>query len=125
MADDDVPDKPRRTKPSYTVSGAPPHDGHWDSAAPAPVNEATGQARDYWVLPPEERAKGFVRPVRKTYVHDRCGGTTSMATSIAETYARDPAYYGTTFCHRCKAHFPVGEDGEFTWADGSGEKVGT
>jgi len=29
-----------------------------------------------------------------------------------------------TFCAVCRAHFPVGEDGEFTW-DGTTEKVGT
>jgi hypothetical protein len=46
-----------------------------------------------------------------------------MGLSIAETYARDPHYYGGTYCAGCRAHYPVGEDGEFVWDDGS--KVGT
>ena len=28
-----------------------------------------GQQEDYIVLTPEERAKGFVRPVRRSYIH--------------------------------------------------------
>ena len=48
-----------------------------------------------------------------------CDTTTSMAQSIAETYATRPDYYGATFCVNCRAHFPVGERGEFIWEDGS------
>lgn len=48
-----------------------------------------------------------------------------MGNALAETYARDPKYYGATMCVHCKGHFPVGENGEFRWNDGSGEKVGT
>lgn len=83
-----------------------------------------GQQKDYVVLSAEERAKGFVRPVRRSYVHDKCGTLTTMSQSIAETYARDFSFYSGTFCTGCGAHFPVGEDGEFTWA-GESEKVGT
>lgn len=36
-----------------------------------------GQQRDYVVLAKEERAKGFVRPVRRTYKHLKCGTTTT------------------------------------------------
>lgn len=82
-----------------------------------------GQQRDYVVLAEEERAKGFVRPVRRTYVHQKCGAATTMSQTIAETYARQPDFYSGTFCVGCGAHFPVGEDGEFVWDDGS--KVGT
>lgn len=82
-----------------------------------------GQQRDYVVLSQEERAKGFIRPVRRTYVHMKCGVATTMAQSIAETYARDPFFYSGTFCVCCRKHFPVGEDGEFVWDDG--QKVGT
>lgn len=82
-----------------------------------------GQQKDYVILSAAERAKGFVRPVRRTYVHQKCGGATTMSQDIAETYARDPFFYSGTFCVGCRAHFPVGEDGEFTWDDGS--KVGT
>ena len=42
----------------------------------------------------------------------------------AETYARDPKFYSGTFCVTCKAHRPVGANGEFVWA-GTAEKVGT
>ena len=87
------------------------------------INPATGQQRGYVVLSDAERAKGFVRPVRTTYVHDKCGGATTMGRALAETYARDPHFYSGTFCVGCKAHFPVGEDGEFTWDDGT--KVGS
>jgi hypothetical protein len=83
-----------------------------------------GQQECYLVLSEEERAKGFVRPVRRTYIHDRCGGATTMGLALAETYARNPSFYGGTFCAICGAHFPVGEHGEFTW-DGTSDKVGT
>jgi len=86
---------------------------------------ADGQQKNYLVLSPEERAKGFVRPVRTKYIHTKCGSTTTMGEAIAETYARKPGFYSGTFCAECKGHFPVGEDGEFVWADGSGQKVGT
>jgi hypothetical protein len=88
--------------------------------APVPM------ADKYLVLSEEERAKGFVRPLRTTYVHDRalggCGATTTMGLAIAETYARKPRFYGATFCVRCSMHRPVGE---FTWIGDGGEKVGT
>lgn len=74
-----------------------------------------GQHWFYLVLSDEERAKGFVRPLRHAYVHDTCGAVTHMGTAIAETYARDPQFYGRTYCVACKDHFPVGEDGEFHW----------
>lgn len=83
-----------------------------------------GQQKGYVVLSDEERAKGFVRPVRESYVHTQCGAVTRMGRSIAETYARDPKFYTGTFCVNCGGHFPVGADGEFTW-DGTSEKVGT
>jgi hypothetical protein len=87
------------------------------------INPATGQQKGYVVLSAEERAKGFVRPVRRSYIHDKCGVLTTMGQSLAETYARDPYFYSGTFCCGCGAHFPAGEDGEFKWEDG--ERVGT
>lgn len=84
----------------------------------------TGMQKDYVVLAEEERAKGFVRPVRRTYVHLKCSTATTMAQTIAETYARNPFFYSGTFCVGCRVHFPVGPKGEFVW-DGSDEKVGT
>lgn len=82
-----------------------------------------GQQQDYVVLAEEERAKGFVRPVRRTYRHLKCGDTTTMGLTLAETYARDPHFYSGTFCCNCRAHFLVGEDGEFVWIDDN-SKVG-
>jgi len=52
-----------------------------------------------------------------------CGTITSMGQAIAETYARDPEFYGSTFCCGCSKYLPVGEQGEFEWLDGS--KVGS
>lgn len=88
------------------------------------IDTATGMQRDYVVLTDEERAKGFVRQVRRSYVHTTCGTMTTMGVKLAETYARDPGFYSATFCVKCKGHFPVGASGEFTW-EGSTEKVGT
>ena len=83
-----------------------------------------GMQKTYLVLSEEEREKGFVRPLRRSYKHLSCGAVTTMGTAIAETYARDPHFYGGTYCARCQAHFPVGESGEFVW-DGTDEKVGS
>lgn len=140
-----------------------------------------GQQESYVVLSEEERAKGFVRPVRNSYVHigrnyngtdvvvldepyqpdngktyfatyvtlrneagkaigwgyltgpqldeyydnegfvGGCGTLTEMGRPIAETYAREPSYYGSTFCVGCKKHIDVNE---FTW-EGTNEKVGS
>lgn len=88
------------------------------------INPTSGMQKGYVILSDEERAKGFVRPVRRSYLHLTCGGVTTMGASIAETYARDPFFYGGTFCAHCRSHFPVGADGEFIW-DGTTEKVGT
>lgn len=82
-----------------------------------------GMQKGYIVLSEAERARGFVRPVRRTYVHEKCGVATTMRQALAETYARDPKFYSGTFCAGCREHFPVGADGEFVWDDGS--KVGT
>ena len=81
------------------------------------------QADAYLVLSEAERAAGFVRPVRTSYVHETCGTETTMGLAIAQTYARQPSFYGATYCVGCRQHLPVGEHGEFVWNDGS--KVGT
>jgi hypothetical protein len=124
------------------------------------------QQEVYLVLSEEERAKGFVRPLRYSYRHvgkqpkyplvdipeDRkdvaekygyikweaypeselpktgrywtqaqfdeidkgCGTVTSMGRELAETYARDPSFYGATYCVHCQKHLPVEE---FVWVD--------
>lgn len=84
-----------------------------------------GQQVAHVVLSPEERAKGFVRPVRTKYLHTKCGVVTTMPLAIGETYARDPTFYGRTFCVGCRAYFLVGAEGDVVWDDGSGQKVGT
>jgi hypothetical protein len=145
------------------TSGEPvPEDGSHRELRP------DGQQKGYVVLTPEERAKGFVKPVRKSYTHvgapaapanlrdltpkevelygstygyakfepysadpdgegrfwtkaelaragRRCGALTTMARSIAETYARNPYFYSGTFCCQCGAHFDLSE---FLWEDG-------
>lgn len=104
------------------------------------VTDETGQQKAYLVLSEEERSKGFVRPVRFTYIHvgvngheidptdmskhgrtgNACGVATKMGTALAETYARDPKFYGATYCVGCETHLPVNE---FKWEDG--EVVGS
>ena len=98
-----------------TNSGREPEDKNC-IGAPAPIDPETGMHKDYWVLSDEERAKGFVRPVREKHIHKKCGVVTRMGIKIAETYARDPKFYGSTFCVFCKNHYPVGE---FIWDDES------
>ena len=140
--------------------------------------EPSSQSKAYLILSEEERAKGFVRPVRDSYQHvgivgpdpsnttqplteeqktlyasqeyvlyekypegshavgrywtqkqlDKvgtgCGAVTTMSQGLAETYARQPGFYGGTYCVGCKMHLPVGQDGEFVW-DGTQERVGS
>lgn len=103
-----------------------------------------GMNEAYLVLSEEERAKGFVRPVRTTYVHlymedgsdvpyplvsmkgvKGCGAATTMGLALAETYARDPRFYGATYCVGCRTHLPVAE---FLWDDTeghNGQRVGS
>jgi hypothetical protein len=88
------------------------------------IDPRTGMQKGYVVLSEEERAKGFVEPVRKSYKHLVCGTTTTMGLALAETSARDPSFYSGTYCAGCGTHFPVGEDGDFVWA-GTDQKVGT
>lgn len=85
------------------------------------IDPSTGMQKGYVVLSDEERAKGFVRPVRRGYVHSSCGTLTTMSLSIAETYARDPGFYTGTFCAGCCSHFPLDQ---FVW-DGTDEQVGS
>lgn len=141
--------------------------------------DKTPQHEAYLVLSEEERAKGYVRPVRRTYIHvgasgpkyplrdltederdDRrlgelygyvkfeayqevdeessvtgrfwtqaqldnvgngCGCATTMGRELAETYAREPKFYGATYCVGCQKHLAVDE---FIW-DGTKERVGS
>ena len=101
----------------------------------------TGQHDGYIVLCEEERAKGFVRPYRDRYQHvgalqqlvndagenthqvrvGGCGTVTTMGRALSETYARDPSFYGATFCCGCNRHLPVAE---FVWSK-DGQQVGS
>jgi hypothetical protein len=83
--------------------------------------DRAGQNEVYLVLSEEERAKGFVRPVRKAYIHNTCGSITSMGQALSETYARDPQFYGATYCVNCAKHLPVAE---FIW-ESDGTVVGS
>lgn len=86
------------------------------------VDEApVSQADVYLVLSAEERAKGFVRPVRQSYKHAACGSVTTMGLALSETYARDPKFYGATYCVVCAMHRPVAE---FAW-EPDGQTVGS
>lgn len=99
-----------------------------------------GQNEVYLVLSEAERAMGFVRPYRNSYVHvgvggrevdpsdaskhgrtGGCGVETSMGLPLSETYARDPKFYGATYCVGCHRHYPVAE---FVWSK-DGEVVGS
>lgn len=115
------PEHVHRKPERMLISGAPvPEDrSHTE------INPATGMQRDYIVLSDAERAKGFVKPVRRKYIHAYpseinrqigCGGETTMGTALAETYARNPRFYNGTFCVHCKTHFPLNQ---FIW-DGGG-----
>lgn len=146
------------------TDGSPVTEDHRD------IDPATGMKKGYIVLTAEERAKGFVRPVRRSYKHigarpkyplrdlteeekqrhaandyvsfepypdsespvtgrfwtqkqlkSGCQGTTTMSLPLAETYARDPGFYGGTFCSTCHEHFPLNE---FVW-QGTTERVGS
>ena len=151
-----------------------------DPAQVDTTDRSDGQQKSYLVLSDEERAKGFVRPVRASYRHvgapppryplrdlteeeltkharfqyvkyeaypepnpdgssivgrywtqaqldavnKGCGTVTTLGSAIAETYARNPSFYGGTFCCGCGKHLPVGASGEFVWV-GTDERVGT
>ena len=82
------------------------------------------QSKAYLVLSDEELDKGFIRPIRTSYLHLICNTVTTMSYELAATYARQPNFYGATYCCRCSMHLPVGPDGEFIW-EPDGSKVGT
>jgi hypothetical protein len=149
--------------------------GFEEGSVPGPVKD-NGQHESYWILSDEERAKGWVRPLRFKYVRvgpeppkyalrplteeelerhgeygyvakedypedpnssisgrfwtqahidavkvGGCGTETRMSQKIAETYARQPDFYGATFCCGCGTHLPVSH---FEWSDKSG-RVGS
>jgi hypothetical protein len=110
-----------------TSDSADPRLTHGSDDVPVPMAEV------YLVLSEEERGKGFVRPLRRSYFHvgvdgtegDRTGGACGMQThmglALCETYARQPSFYGSTYCTDCQMHRPVVE---FVWAE-DGQVVGS
>lgn len=50
-----------------------------------------------------------------------CGAVTKMGRELAETYARNPHFYGATYCVGCQMHRPLAE---FVWV-ADGETVGS
>lgn len=149
-----------------TTDPTDPRLGHGPNDTPGPQNKV------YLVLSQTEIAKGFVRPLRRTYKHvgekpkyplreltqeehdnydafnyvafevyldneheditgrywtqkqldnNVCGAITTMALEICETYARNPSFYGSTYCTSCRTHKPVEE---FIWVE-DGKVVGS
>lgn len=133
------------------MAAAPPVDrsrvcttsGESPAQVRAKQTNETGQHESYIVLCEEERQKGFVRPYRDAYRHvgrlkrdnaasdagvheiyqreGGCGTVTTMGRALSETYARDPEFYGATFCCGCNRHLPVSE---FVWT-ADGQQVGS
>lgn len=113
---------------TFTTDPNDPRLGHGSDDGKTPQHDV------YLVLSKEEIAKGYIRPVRDTYIHvgiggheidpgdwsrhgrtgRGCGVATKMARPFAETYARDPKFYGSTYCVGCGMHLPVQE---FVWED--------
>lgn len=88
--------------------------------------DSDGMQKKYLILSEQERAKGFVRPVRYSYTHIKCDYSTVMGQSLSETYARNPKFYSGTYCSLCKKHFNlIDEQGEyaFLWVE-DGTPVG-
>ena len=92
-----------------------PRLGHGADDTPVPQQEV------YLVLSDDELKKGFVRPYRDRYIHMTCGSETIMGDKLSETYARNPRFYGATYCVHCQMHRPVSE---FTWSK-DGKVVGS
>jgi len=100
---------------ALTTDPKDPRLGHGVDSEPQQQHEV------YLVLSEEELVKGFVRPFRNKYIHQRCGVETIMGEALSSTYARDPKFYGATYCVGCRMHLPVSE---FLWS-ADGEVVGS
>jgi hypothetical protein len=99
---------------SITTDRTDPRLGHGSDDEPRPQNDVDRVAND-------EDRKTLVRPVMRSYLHDPalggCGAVTTMSLPIAETYAANPQFYGSTYCVGCQMHKRVGTGGEFVWVD--------
>ena len=136
--------------------------------------DETGMQKAYLVLSDDERKRGWVRPLRRSYTHvgptgpqhplrdltgeettrymeygyvkyedyegeegkplgrfwtqaqldkvgNGCRVSTKMGLELCETYAKQPSFYGRTFCVGCREHLDVEE---FVW-DEDGQRVGS
>ena len=71
-------------------------------------------------LTKEERSKGFVRSLRLSYIHNKCGEVSTIDKPIAEILAKEPDFYTRVYCYHCKSDLPLDE---FVWQDD--EQVGS
>jgi len=72
--------------------------------------------------PSEKPATGrFWTQAQLDNVGKGCGVETGMGEKLSATYARNPTFYGATYCVGCQAHFPVTE---FVWS-ADGQVVGS
>jgi hypothetical protein len=113
--------RPYRT--AYRHVGPPP---------PAfPLRDLTEAEKALWgddyvkfeVYPESESPKTgkFWTQAQLDNVGNGCGTETIMGQALSETYARDPHFYGSTYCARCRMHRLVFE---FVWS-ADGERVGS
>ena len=70
---------------------------------------------------PESEAPKTGRFWTQQALESGCGTVTTMGRALSETYARDPKFYGATFCCGCNRHIGVQE---FIWT-ADGERVGS
>jgi hypothetical protein len=70
---------------------------------------------------PESEAPKTGRFWTQQALESGCGTVTTMGRALSETYARDPKFYGATFCCGCNKHLAVAE---FIWT-ADGERVGS
>lgn len=71
---------------------------------------------------PESESPKVGRYWTKSQIESGCGAVTTMNDMLAKTYAKDPSFYGSTFCCGCGKHLPVEE---FVWDDNRTERVGS
>lgn len=65
-----------------------------EPGAPEPIDPRTGQHTSYWILSESERAKGFVRPVRRSYVHVGTAGPKYPLRDLTEDEKERYTKYG-------------------------------
>jgi hypothetical protein len=113
----------RPYREAYTHVGAP--------GPTHPLRDLTAEERERYAaagyVSYEEYPEGldivgsFWTQARLDNVGKGCGTSTKMGRALSETYARDPSFYGATYCVGCSRHLPVAE---FTW-DADGSRVGS